>query len=174
MQLQANFNFMEFSFPSTSILSITPQPGWNPVWWAVLQDCILPQSPPDGQRCPQPTRATQAHLCTPRDTETPVTCTHPWRHAGIPITSTCNTFLALLTSMERPPQDGLNDCYCRNPYLILIIIINNNNNPQTTPQKTLSLYIIAHGLFLGVRFPNECEAGIQRRENKLLFQNRTH
>lgn len=69
--------------------------------------------------------------------------------------STCNTFLALLTSTERPPLDGLSDCFHRNPYLILII--NNNNKPSTHPPE--DFISIHHNLRadLSIHSPNEQE-----------------
>lgn len=82
---------------------------WSRVWWAVLPGCIPHQWLRAGQRSQLPTPATRAPPCTPRGTGIPVTCTRPWQHAGIPSTSTCNTFLALPTSMGKPPQAGLNE-----------------------------------------------------------------
>lgn len=50
----------------------------------------------------------------------------------------------------------------RKLYLILIIINNNNNKTHHPPTpRRLYLYIVTPGLFLGIHFPNEHEAGIQ-------------
>lgn len=108
MKYVADDSLIIFFF-NCSTLSMAQHQEWSPVWWAVLPGCIPHQWLRAGQRSQLPTPATRAPPCTPQDTGIPATCTRPWQRAGILSTSTCNTFLALPTSMGKPPQAGLNE-----------------------------------------------------------------
>ncbi|KAG7217403.1 hypothetical protein INR49_021570 [Caranx melampygus] len=84
-----------------------------------MEPCLMGSTPrlhpapvaPGGQMYHRLTAVTPAHLCIHPAMPPPGTCTLPWAHAGTQNTNTRSISPALPTSMERPPQAGLNSLF---------------------------------------------------------------